>query len=137
MRDGAGAMLRGSTRRRDGAGAMLRGSTRRRDGAGVTLRGSTRTRSGALGRGALDHEEDGDGALRRGVSRTNASRGVELLRRRASVEGVIRERVTSEGPRRLLDKRAALGGGAVRTAGTAFAGTRAAEMAGPRGARDG
>jgi hypothetical protein len=48
----------------------------------------------------------------------------------------MRERVTSEAPMRLLDKRAALGGGAVRTAGTACGGTRAAEMAGPRGARD-
>ena len=108
---------------REGEGATLRGSTRMRDGAGETARGSTRTRSGALlERGALDHVER-DGALRRAASPTNASRGgarrgVGLLRSRASADGVTRARVTSEGTR-LLDKRMALGGGAVRTAGTA------------------
>ena len=63
--------------------------------------------------------------------------GDGLLRRRASDEGMGRERVMSAGRMLLLDRRATLGGGAVRTAGMACAGTRAAEMAGPRGAREG
>ena len=134
-------MLRGSTRIREGEGEKLRGSARVREGDGAMLRGSTRIRSGALERGSVDHDEDGDGALRRGESRrkesrAGARRGVGLLRSRASLVGVSRERVRSEGAMRLLAKRAALGGGAVRTAGTACAGTRAAETAGPRGARE-
>lgn len=151
LREGEGAKLREG----DGATRILEGATAR--GAttcGVVLRGSTRMRSGALrgvgalGRGVgalgrtVDHEDAGGGALRRGASRVTASRepagmrGDELLRRRASDPEGTRCRVTSAGAMRLLVRRV-LAGGAVRTAGSACAGTRAADMAGPRGARDG
>ena len=140
-----GAMLRGSTRTRSGtlvrgstrmrSGALVRGSTRMRSGA--LLRGCTRTRSGALSRGPV-HEEEGGRRASRVKSRASAgTRGEELLRRRGSVVLVTRWRVPSTGAKRLGDKRCTLGGGAVRTAGTALGGTRAAETAGPRGAREG
>ena len=145
LRVGAGAKLRevdGATRMRAGAtvrGATSRGSTRMRSGA--LGRGSMRVRSGALGR-ASDQEPERGGAVRRGASRVKESRaeagmrGEALLRARGSDAAGTRWRVASEGAKRLLLTRVTLGGGAVRSAGTAWDGTRAADSAGPRGARE-
>jgi hypothetical protein len=148
--DGEGPKLRdveGATRMRGagvlrGAGATWRGSTRVRVGA--LARGSTRLRLGASARGGLDDEGEGEdedeGRLRTTSSRRNDSRalgetrGEELLRRRASEAAGARCREKSSAAMRRAERRIALGGGAVRTAGTALGGTRAADMAGPRGA---
>jgi hypothetical protein len=136
LRAGAGEKLReveGATRMREGAtargattcGVALRGSTRMRSGAlvrGASGRGALAR--GALARGALVHEDAGGGALRRGASRVTESRlpagmrGEALLRARASDVAGTRWRAMSDGAMRVLARRA-VGGGAVRTAGTA------------------
>ncbi|HYP89824.1 MAG TPA: hypothetical protein VEQ59_16765, partial [Polyangiaceae bacterium] len=130
----------------EGAGEKLRdidGVTRTR-GAGLALgRGSTRNWDGALERGALDQvergavDQDDDGSLRRITSRGaiwRVSGRTRLLRNGAAADVRNESRVAPAEVSRLPDKATALAGAEVRCDGMARAGTRAADIAGPRGA---
>jgi hypothetical protein len=114
-----------------GAGATERVSTRLGEGTDALLRGNpdqlldgrlNESRDGANGRGELGiREAAGGGTLRT----RSADEGMKLWRDPKSLC-----RTTRLGPAR----RAAFGGGSARLAGTARAGTRAADNCGPRGA---
>jgi hypothetical protein len=104
------------------------GATCTRDGLKL-LRGSGRMPEGAFERRVLDHAEYG--SRWRAASRGAKTRGSELTRVVRSGESAALRKL-SRGA-----KRAAFGGGAERLDGMACEGTRAAAMAGPRGAADG
>ena len=121
---------------------------------GLALGRSTWKLDGALERGALDQlergaldqvergavDQDEDGALRRIASRGADSRmsgRTRLPRSWAAAEERNESRCAPPDVSRLPDKATARAGADVRCEGMACDGTRAADMAGPRGAVDG
>ena len=107
----------------------------------AVLRGSIRRRSAALGRGAFDQLDDG--ALRRkfslvkGRALLDGMRGDALLRMRASLVPENAWRENAGDAICAPESRVAAADGKVRDRGRACCGTRAADMAGPRGVAEG